>query len=86
MKTLLWAKILKDNKILNDVALKVDNFKNTELMEYVKEICYKLDLETPVLLSKHYRYIVQYNVIKFTKDDFIDYIDFDSLLIEKCEE
>ena len=86
MKTILWAKIIKENRLIKDTMITVYDFKNTLLHDYVKEICYKLDLETPILLSKHYKYIVAYNLIKFTKDDFVDYIDFDSLLIEKCDD
>lgn len=86
MKTILWAKILKENRLIKDVVITVCDFKNELLHDYIKEICYKLDLETPILLSKHYKSIVCYNTVKFTRDDFVDYIDFDGLLIEKCDE
>ena len=85
MKILLWAKILKNNRLIKDYVLKVNDYSCEELGEYIKEICYNLDLETPVLLSKHFNFLEMYNMIKFSKDDFIDYVDFDFLQIEKSE-
>lgn len=85
MKVSLWAKIMKDTKIINQDFMIVEDFNIKLLDKYLKEICYKLDLETPILLSKHFRYLDKYNIVKFTKNDFIDYINFDCLIIEKSE-
>ena len=85
MKILLWAKTIKDNRMVKDYVLTVEDYSVDNLSEYLKQICYEFDMETPVLLSKHYRYIEQYNIVKFTKDDFVDYVNFDSFVIEKSE-
>lgn len=85
MVTLLWAKTIKDGKLIKDVLSEIEEFDVYSLTEYLKEICYRLDIETPIILSKHYRNINQYNIVKFTSDDFVDYIDFDSLVVERSE-
>ena len=85
MVTVLWAKIIKNGKLLRDTVLDVEEFDINELPEYLKKICYTLDTETPITITKHYRNIDNYNIVKFTKDDFVDYIDFDSLVVERSE-
>ena len=85
MNILLWAKTMKNTRLVKDCVLNVENYSIDNLTDYIKQICYNLDMETPILLSKHYRYIEQYNIVKFTKDDFVDYIDFDYFVIEKSE-
>lgn len=85
MKVSLWAKTMKDTRITNQDFVIIEDFNIKLLDKYLKEICYKLDLETPILLSKHFKYLDKYNIVKFTKNDFIDYINFDCLVIEKSD-
>lgn len=82
----IWAKVLIDKKIRKDTTINVENFSYDNLYEYLKEICYNLKIETPLLLQKHHNQFEEYNMTKFSKDDFIDYIDFDNLIIEYYED
>ena len=56
------------------------------LYDYLKEICYLLKIETPILLDKHKNQFAEYNITKFNKDDFIDFINFDSLFLQYFED
>lgn len=82
----LWAKILKDRKILKDYTIKIEDFSYDSLYEYLKELCYNLKIETPLILQKHKNQFEEYNMTKFSADDFIDFIDFDSLTLEYYED
>ena len=82
----IWAKILKDKKIRKETTLNIEVFDFNNIYEYLKEICYNLKIETPMLLNKHQNQLEEYNMTKFTSDDFIDSIDFDSLILEYYED
>ena len=86
-KTVLWAKIMKDSKVIKDCIYNLKGGYNENKLseQYLKDICYILDIETPIILSKHRKHLSDYNMVKFLKEDFIDYINFDSLIIEKAE-
>lgn len=79
----MWAKIMKENRIKKDCVIEVD--KNTTLYDNLKEVCYILNLETPIILKKHNFEIIDYNITRFRKSDFVDSIDFDYLQIEYFE-
>ena len=76
--------MIKD-KIKKDYTLKLDEFNIDNLYEYLKEICYNLKIETPIILPKHINQLSEFSTTKFFKEDFIDYIDFDKLVITYYE-
>jgi len=82
----IWSKIIKDNKIKKDFTLSLDEFSIDNLYEYLKDICYNLKIETPIILPKHLSQLEEYNMTRFTSGDFIDFIEFDSLMIEYYED
>lgn len=82
----IWGKLLKNQKIVNDVTLTLNSYDVDNLYDYLKEICYSLKVETPILLEKHLNQFAEYNLTKFTKDDFIDFINFDSLFLQYFED
>jgi len=83
----LWGKTLKNYKIKNTFTLNLtDEFDAENLYEPLKDICYNLKIETPIVLKKHINQMQEYGTTKFTSSDFIDYIDFDSLIIEYFEQ
>ena len=81
----IWAKIIIKDKIKKDYVLKLDEFNINNLYEYLKEICYNLKIETPIILPKHSNQLSEFSTTKFFKEDFIDYIDFDKLVITYYE-
>ena len=78
----LWGKILKDNKIKKDYTISIEEFSFENLYDYLKDMCYNLKIETPIILPKHLRQFEEYSITRFYSGDFIDYIDFDFLQIE----
>lgn len=82
----IWCKILLDKKIVKDFTLSLEEFVVDNLFEYLQEICYNLKIETPIVLDKHINQLGEYSMTRFTKDDFIDFIDFDTLVLEYFED
>lgn len=82
----MWAKILKNHKIIKDVILNLEeNFDAENLYEPLKDVCCELKIETPIILNKHIKQMEEYSTTRFVNVDFIDLIDFDSLIVEVFE-
>lgn len=79
----IWGKLIKGDRIMRDVlyesALVVSpqNFKRD-----LQEVCYRLDTSTPVVLPTHYKHFTRFNRIKFLPRDFVEEVDFTSLVLE----
>ena len=84
----LWAKAIKNNKIINSIDVK--NGENIaqeqKLKKCLSEIFNKLDISAPVWLPKHNKEFIEFKKIIFFKDDFIDDIHFDKLEIELIDD
>jgi hypothetical protein len=81
----IWAKILKNNKIIKQCVYENDNpIDYSEFLTYVRSICERLDCPTPVLIKTHLFNYAKYNNVKFTKDDFVEVVDFDKLVLENA--
>lgn len=79
----IWAKVILENRIINQCIFSLDGeIDYSEFHDYLKEICGKLDIATPVLIKAHLFSYAKYNTVKFTKDDFLEKIDFDKLVLE----
>lgn len=84
----LWAKQIKDNKIITSLIVK-NNEKispSDKIDKCLKEICQKFDLSVPLWLEKHNNEFSQFKYVIFYPDDFIDDIDFDKLEIELIDD
>lgn len=82
----LWAKIITDNKIQADTIYEsADNYSRDEFFEHISEICYKLNIPTPVLVASHYANYEVFNLVKFLPRDFVESVDFDRLEIENAK-
>lgn len=83
----IWAKTQLDEKIKKNELIKFDGkFVKSDFFDYVSKICNDLDIPTPVILKKHINHFMSFNIATFKKDDFIEYIDFDKLILEYCKE
>lgn len=81
----IWAKIVKDDKILNQCIFeRFEKIDYSKFFDYVQCICEKLDCPTPIIIKTHIFNYAKYNVVKFTKDDFIEKISFDKLILENA--
>ena len=81
----IWAKVMKNDKIVKQfVYERFEQMDYSEFFSYVSEICSELDIPTPVIIKTHLFNYAKYNVLKFKKDDFVESINFDKLVLENA--
>jgi len=79
----IWAKVMIKDKIIKQVMYEsIDNFSDETFYLHVSEICHRLDLPTPIVLTMHTKHFVHYNNCTFKKRDFVETIDFEKLNLE----
>ena len=60
--------------------------RTKKIFSAIDEVCYAYDLSKPIWLDKNINEFKKNSKTRFTKDNFVDDIDFDSLDIEVIEE
>ncbi len=81
----IWAKVVKEDKIIKQCVYEsVSQLDYSEFPRYVREICEKLDCPTPIIIKTHLFNYAKYNNVKFKKDDFVEEIFFDKLILENA--
>lgn len=79
----IWGKVMVEDKMVKNVLYESallptpQNYKRD-----LQEICYLLDVTTPVSLPTHYNHFIRFNRIKYIPRDFIDEVDFTALILE----
>ena len=74
----VWAKLYKDNIIINDVTGSSENAEVAEaLLECLEQIYQELDLAEPIWLSKHTRDFSVFRRTKLYPSDFMEKVHFD---------
>lgn len=83
----IWAKIIVKEKIIKSKVFEFEGeYTSDKLYKYLSEICLSLDIPKPILLKKHQQSFERFKNTKFTKDDFIEKIDFCTFAIENATE
>ena len=84
----LWAKIWTSNHLMKDVVIEnhSSNRRTQKVFDCLKGACDSLDLSHPIWLDSVVKDFKIYGKTKFTKDCFIEPIDFDYLEIHVIEE
>jgi len=85
----LWAKMIVSGKIVKNMTIEnSDSYLNRtkKIFSAIDEVCYTYDLSKPIWLDKNINEFKKNSKTRFTKDNFVDDIDFDSLDIEVIEE
>ena len=81
----IWAKVMIKDKIKGQYLLEKDCAMDySNFFEYLREICENLDIPTPVLIKTHLFNYAKYNVVRFNKNDFVESINFDKLVLENA--
>jgi len=81
----IWAKLVRDDKIIKDTiyenpaVFNIDNFYN-----YITDIAESLQIATPITLSKHLNYFMDFNTTTYLPSDFPETIDFDKFVLEQA--
>ncbi|MBO5889344.1 MAG: hypothetical protein J6Q58_04315 [Clostridia bacterium] len=80
------AKLIKNHKTIKSYTyINVNEYCSDNFYEYLVEICRKLDISTPILIPYYIESFDNFNSVSFKSDDFIDKINFDSLLLENVD-
>lgn len=85
----LWAKIIVSGKIVKNMTIENPDSslnRTKKIFSALDEVCYAYDLSKPLWLDKNIREFKKNSRTRFTKDNFVDEIEFDSLDIEVIEE
>lgn len=81
----IWAKVITNDKIKKQFVYEREGVMDYSLFfDYLREICEKLDVPTPIIVKTHLFNYAKYNVLRFKKDDFVEKIDFDKLVLENA--
>lgn len=84
----IWGKLWKNNHMLQDTV--VENYENDtrthKVFQAIEKICYEFDLSQPIWLDKNIRDFKRIARTRFTKDSFIEEVEFDYLEIQVIEE
>lgn len=84
----IWFKILKDNHLLQDLTIE-DVSKETrthKVFNALEECCYQFNLSRPIWLDSTVKDFQRHARARFTKDAFVEDIEFDYLEIHVIEE
>lgn len=81
----IWAKTIKNGKITRSVIYEREGVTDYSLFfDYVREICERLDIPTPVVIKTHLFNYAKYNTVRFIPEDFVESVDFDRLILENA--
>ncbi len=85
----LWVKIIDSGKIVKNMTIENSDSslnRTKKIFHAIDEACYAYDLSKPLWLDKNIGEFKKSSKTRFTKDNFVDEIDFDFLEIEVIEE
>lgn len=79
----IWSKTILEEKITRDIMYENnEKFDINKFSEYLIEVCYELDIPTPLILSNHIKNFDKFNNVSFSVADFVESIDFEKLVLE----
>lgn len=84
----IWFKMWENNHLIKTKT--IDNYEDDtrthKIFKALDEICYDFDLSKPIWLDKNIQEFKRRSATRFSKDNFVDDIDFDYLEIQILEE
>lgn len=85
----VWGKIIKKNHLVRDMVVEIENYdisRTQKVYQALETMCYEFDLPKPIWLDINKNDFIHYARTRFTKDCFIEEIDFDYLDFQVIEE
>ncbi len=85
----IWAKEWKNTHLIKDVVICNDNdsmSRTQKVFDAIDKICIEFDLSKPIWLDSNIDEFKRLDKTRFSRDNFIDGIDFDYLEIHVIEE
>lgn len=84
----IWFKEWKDNHMLRDLVVceEAEDTRTHKIFHALDEACYAFDLSRPLWLDANITEFKKHAKTRFSKDNFVDGIDFDYLEMQVIEE
>lgn len=85
----IWGKIIKDNRLVQDMVVEIEDYslsRTKKVYQALDEMCYEFDLAKPIWLESNIEDFKRRARTKFTRDSFIEDIEFDYLDFQVLEE
>jgi len=84
----IWFKEWKDNHMLRDLVVceEDEDTRTHKIFHALDEACYTFDLSRPLWLDANIKEFKKHAKTRFSKDNFVDGIDFDYLEMQVIEE
>ena len=84
----MWGKLIRDNHLLKDHIVEDGSARNrtAKVFSALEELSREFDLAVPIWLEKNIRDFKRVSKTRFTRDSFIEQIEFDYLEIQMIEE
>ena len=84
----MWCKIWKDNRMIKDTVIErpEEDTRTHKVFHALEACCYEFDLEQPIWLDAVVAEFKRHAKARFTKDCFMEAVDFDYLEIQIIEE
>ena len=84
----IWFKMFENTHLLKDMMVtnETDETRTHKIFQAMDEVCYAFDLGKPIWLDKNVNEFKRHAKTRFTKDNFVEEIEFDFLEMEVIEE
>ena len=84
----IWGKIINNNHLEKDMVVcdRLEKTRTKKILGALDEICKEFDLSTPIWLDSNINEMKSVSKVRFTRDSFVESIDFDYLEIQIIEE
>lgn len=84
----IWAKLWYNNHMLKDMTVenRSEDTRTHKIIGAIDEVCTAWDLARPIWLDSNIKDFKKHAKTKFTKDSFVETVDFDCLEISVIEE
>ena len=83
----LWGRMIKNGRLLRDMTVtREDDTRTHRIMGGLSDICSAWNLAVPMWLESNIKDFKRTNKVRFTRDNFVETIEFDYLEIRILEE
>lgn len=79
-----WGKLIKNNRLIKHETIETLYSPTTDdnLNLLTEQLCDKLDIPRPLILSKNIKQMIKFGQTKFLKDDFMETLPYDKFELE----
>ena len=84
----IWFKMFENTHLLKDMTVtnETDETRTHKIFQAMDEVCYAFELGKPIWLDNNVNEFKRHAKTRFTKDNFVEEIEFDFLEMEVIEE